>query len=147
MKFLFLCMGNTCRSPMAEGLMKALSSGKLACEAASAGVCAYDGAGANREAILAMKEYGIDISGHRSRRFEKSMADGAVVLCMESSTFALAKHIAPDAEIYEICRYASVPGDIPDPYGLGSAAYRACAEKLAECTESILRMHAEKNEG
>jgi len=144
MRFLFLCMGNTCRSPMAEGLMKKLSKGRLECEASSAGVAAMDGLRANDHAILAMKEYGVDISDHRSRMFRPEMADGALVLCMESATYRYAKTIAPSAKIYEICRYASVPGDIPDPYMMGMEAYRACAEKLEACILQIIA-EAEKH--
>ena len=62
-RFLFLCTGNSCRSQMAEGWARALKSGEL--EAFSAGTHPH---GLNPLAVRAMREVGVDISGHRSKR-------------------------------------------------------------------------------
>lgn len=63
MKVLFLCTGNSCRSQMAEGWAKALKAGEV--EAYSAGT---DPHGMNPRAVAAMREAGVDISGHTSKR-------------------------------------------------------------------------------
>lgn len=66
MKVLFLCTGNSCRSQMAEGWAKALKAGVI--EAWSAGIEAH---GLNPRAVAAMREAGVDISGHRSKTVEE----------------------------------------------------------------------------
>ena len=63
LKVLFLCTGNSCRSQMAEGWAKALKAGEV--EAFSAGT---DPHGMNPRAVAAMREAGVDISTHTSKR-------------------------------------------------------------------------------
>ena len=66
-RVLFVCTGNTCRSPMAQGLMNHLSNEKeLAVQATSAGLAA-DGEPIAENALAALQELGIDMSYHRSR--------------------------------------------------------------------------------
>jgi protein-tyrosine-phosphatase len=86
---LFVCLGNLCRSPMAEGIARGVIEDEypdMAHEVrvSSAGVAAMDGGPATNEAVLAMSERGIDISGHRARRVTTSMvASSDLVLAME----------------------------------------------------------------
>ena len=78
MKVLFLCTGNSCRSQMAEGWLRALGGGAV--DAASAGIEAH---GKNPRAIAAMAEIGIDISGQQSKIVTDEMlqADLVVTVC------------------------------------------------------------------
>lgn len=71
MRILFLCTGNSCRSQMAEGFARHLSSGRH--EILSAGIEAH---GQNPRAIAAMAELGIDISGQASTRLSEDMLEG-----------------------------------------------------------------------
>ncbi len=76
---LFLCTGNSCRSQMAEGWARALKGGVI--EAHSAGTEPH---GMNPLAVRAMREAGVDISGHRSkhvREFEGAAIDVVVTVC------------------------------------------------------------------
>lgn len=73
-KILFVCTGNTCRSPMAEGLFKKMAKEKqLPVEVQSAGLAAFAGVPATPEAILVCLEKGVDISGHQSQPLNKSL--------------------------------------------------------------------------
>ena len=85
---LVVCTGNICRSPMAEGFLRAALQGRLgggAPRIASAGIAGFEGSAATSEAIEAAAERGVDISGHVARRLTPSMADEAdLVLCMAS---------------------------------------------------------------
>lgn len=73
MKILFVCVGNTCRSQMAEGFAREFGAGRI--EVRSAGTSA---AGmVNRSTIEAMREIGIDISGHSSDQLTSEMIDWA----------------------------------------------------------------------
>jgi arsenate reductase len=78
-KVLFLCTGNSCRSQMAEGLLRSLAGDRF--DAASAGT---HPAGLNRTAVAAMKEIGIDISHHRSKdasEFDGQRFDAVITVC------------------------------------------------------------------
>lgn len=78
-KVMFLCTANSCRSQMAEGLMRALSGGNV--EVHSAGIIA---AGLHPRAVRVMKEAGMDISGQYSKTFSKgflSEMDFVITLC------------------------------------------------------------------
>ncbi|MGE5553542.1 MAG: arsenate reductase ArsC [Betaproteobacteria bacterium] len=79
LRILFLCTGNSCRSQMAEGWVKALHGGRI--EAFSAGT---EPAGVNPLAVQVMREAGVDLSGHRSKHLSEFLGrefDCAITLC------------------------------------------------------------------
>lgn len=83
LRILFLCMGNSCRSQMAEGWARHLRGDLI--EAFSAGVERH---GLNRVAVKVMLEAGVDISGHQSKRVEELAAvdfDYVITVCDEAS--------------------------------------------------------------
>jgi low molecular weight protein-tyrosine phosphatase len=83
---LVVCTGNVCRSPMAEGFLRAALErrfGHAAPAVSSAGTAGWEGSGAMDEAIDAAAERGVDISDHVARRLVSGMAaDADLVLCM-----------------------------------------------------------------
>jgi RpiB/LacA/LacB family sugar-phosphate isomerase len=74
---LFVCTGNICRSPMAEGLFRHATRGRMDCRVVSAGVGAMEGQAPSLHAIRALKELGIDISQQRSRMLTSDLVDHA----------------------------------------------------------------------
>jgi protein-tyrosine-phosphatase len=109
-KILFVCAGNICRSPFAEGLARRLAAQRgLDVEFASAGEIALDGDRCPPDAVAVAKEYGVDLSSHRARRLTTDKADKVVPLF-----------------------------DVPDPLGRGPAAYRQTYEQLREKVEGLL---------
>jgi protein-tyrosine-phosphatase len=109
-KVLFVCAGNICRSPFAEGLARRLAAERgLDVEFASAGEIALDGDRCPPDAVAVAKEYGVDLSSHRARRLRTDEADTVVPLF-----------------------------DVPDPLGRGPAAYRQTYERLREKVEELL---------
>lgn len=64
---LFICTGNTCRSPMAEGLFRKLSAHHPEWQAGSAGTAAWPGQAASPETLHVLREHGVNLSSHESR--------------------------------------------------------------------------------
>jgi protein-tyrosine phosphatase len=99
---LVVCTGNVCRSPMAEGFLRAALEERLG-EAApivtSAGTAGWDGSGAMDESIRAARERGVDIGTHLARRLEPRMVDDAdLVVCMAADHREAVIRGRPDAE-------------------------------------------------
>jgi protein-tyrosine-phosphatase len=130
-KVLFVCYGNLCRSPMAEGFYNALRKSK-AITAESAGVGAAGGSPASLLAVLEMKRRGIDISAHRARGL--SAIDPAAyqrVVAMDrevAALFSVAFPAFPDLRIW----------NIPDPYGGPAGGYRQAADLIRVQVEELL---------
>ena len=99
-RILFVCTGNTCRSPMAAGLFAKIlqEKGVTGVEITSAGLVAVDGAPASAEAIEAMRRAGVDLTGHRARRLTREMALAAdLVLTMTRRQKEAVLALAPEA--------------------------------------------------
>ena len=133
--YLFICTGNTCRSPMAEGIFRHAAQKKgLPIEVQSAGM-GEDNQSAADNAILAMKEIGIDISMHRSRHLTPAMVRWAdFILCMTRSHKDILVTMlgVPEEKV-------SVLGNgVPDPYGGDIDIYRQTRDALIEILNPLL---------
>ena len=137
--YLFVCTGNTCRSPMAAGLAKRFLADRLGCKVGeltrhglkvlSAGAFAGEGFGATPAAVEAARELGADISRHRSRILTKELINEAdVIFCMTDSHVAQARDIAPD-QSRKIRRLDS-RRNLPDPVGGDAEVYRESARRI-----------------
>ncbi len=142
----FVCTGNTCRSPMAAGIARHVLAERhgvreselpsVGVEALSAGVFATDGAPASPEAVRAARTYGADISRHRSRRLTAELIHRAdVVFCMTEAHVDAVLRIAPEAQ-GKVRRLGSE--DVDDPIGGGLPEYQRIAAQIRQALDAAL---------
>jgi protein-tyrosine-phosphatase len=148
-KVLVVCTGNSCRSPMAEGWLNRHLAG-TGWTAESAGVAAWNGMPATPEAIQAMREIGIDISAHRSRKITAEMAVQAeVILAMTEGHRREIAFWFPVAKEKTFLLNSFGPGkprDVADPVGLPVEAYRHTRDELAQALGDFLLHLVERGE-
>jgi tRNA threonylcarbamoyl adenosine modification protein (Sua5/YciO/YrdC/YwlC family) len=144
----FVCSGNTCRSPMAEVLCKKFLAQELACSpeelvqrgiiVLSAGLAAMMGEGAAGEAVQAARELGADLSGHSSRPLSASLVAQAdeLIAMTRSHLLALASrfpNLGPRPRL--LCPDGN---DLPDPIGCDQNVYRQCAQQINRHLQALL---------
>lgn len=139
---LFVCTGNTCRSPMAEGLFRNLLRNRKDFLVHSAGVGAFDGGFASADAIAAMNEEGIDIAQHRSQSVSKQLVrEATYIFAMTADHIASLQSRFPEAKgkIFLVREWSDGHRDVPDPIGQGRVAYRHCRDTLKSSIFAIIK--------
>lgn len=130
LRILFVCSGNTCRSPIAEYLCKSILVNHKEIEISSAGIFARENDKPSSYAVEVMEEKGIDISSHRSRKLNRTLVEEAsLIFVMTNEQAKLLKELFPEFE-YKIFTLGSE--DIEDPYGGSIEKYREIRDKIEE---------------
>lgn len=148
-EIVFVCTGNTCRSPMAEGIAKKLAAGKgLRCRVVSRGTrIDPNETVANLNAVLIMQSRGVRISEHRSLAMSAGDAKGAsLILTMTESHKKGVLDLFPEAAPYTftLIEYTTgKQGNISDPWGKDLAAYAATADQLESLIPIALKRFAD----
>jgi protein-tyrosine-phosphatase len=142
---LFVCTGNTCRSPLAAGFLKKLLERNSLCEMeiGSAGLTALPGSPASFHAIRVAVEGSVSLEEHQARLVTPELIDKAdLIVVMEPKHRQQLIDLYPRASgrillLRHFARYGSRERGIHDPYGLNLEAYRFCFEDIKECVQSL----------
>ena len=125
MNILFVCTGNTCRSPMAEGYLKSKNI-----DASSRGLFA-DGSAVSKNSKEVMKEIGIDISSHISKQITtEDIENSDKIICMSKSHYDFLKNICGE-------KLSILGNGIADPFGMDIEAYRLCRDQIIKEIDKI----------
>ncbi len=145
---LFVCTGNTCRSPLAEGLFRKFLADRLACSVEelpdrgytvlSAGLAAAEGGPAAPESVEVARMYGADLESHASQPLtDELLANADYVITMTQSHRDSILFARPDVA-ERVSLLSSLEADIADPIGGGWKEYVTCGEEIARHLQALL---------
>ena len=132
----FVCTGNTCRSPMAEGMFRVMlrEHGITGVDVTSCGLGAFPGMPASDYAVEAAAAYGADIARHRSRPLSRYLLDaGDLFVCMTENHRQLLLPYLPTEKLRVLS------GGVADPYGGTPEQYRLCAAQIRDGLPTLLK--------
>ncbi len=149
--YLFVCTGNTCRSPLAEGLFRLMLAEQLECSPAeleprgflieSAGLAASSGSPPSPESVELLQKRGFDLTGHGSQPLTEQLLNASDhVLTMTRSHRDAILRFRPDlADRVRVLRPDGL--DIVDPIGGGMSEYERCEKEIEHSLRALLTAH------
>lgn len=138
-RILFVCTGNTCRSPMAKCLMEALCRRQgLTASCDSAGLHVLPGTPASPGAQRAMANRGLSLQGHRAKRLNASLCENAdVILCMTPGHLREFSNRFPE----HAKKAQTFLQPVSDPFGGSDSYYEQIANQISRLLEEWLLEH------
>ncbi|MEI8212196.1 MAG: Sua5/YciO/YrdC/YwlC family protein [Planctomycetota bacterium] len=145
---LFVCTGNTCRSPMASAMMKKkiaeqfghlATDGRIPIVSISAGVSAYGGDPASHGALQAIRAYGTSLDDHQSTQLNSNLVEQAdLILAMGQKHRNVIVSQWPETA-FKVHLIAADGGEISDPFGGPLEVYQKCADQLDRHTSHWIK--------
>lgn len=133
-KVVFVCTGNTCRSPMAEAVFNDIAKDITGLFATSCGICADGISPLSENARLALHEQGIEFSHTSRKACEEEFSDAFMIIGITSRH---AMWVLQNFPKYKDKVYA-MPSDISDPYGGDLDVYRKCLDEIRQAVMKII---------
>ena len=146
---LFVCTGNTCRSPMAEALLRLALSNASPWRVASAGLAAYEGGRASEAAVAAIAEVGGDLSGHRSQPVTPRLIhDAAAVVAMTGAQAEqlTARYPSVRDKLFLLRSFdprSPFQSNVEDPFCGSLDEYRRCRDLISEAIPGLVNYLAQ----
>lgn len=141
-RILFVCLGNICRSPLAEGILRHVAKDGLV-DADSAGTGGWHiGDPPDRRSIAVARKHGIDISRQRCRKVHAGDFEAFdLILAMDGSNLANLRAMAPPATQHKLHLFLAytqgITRDVPDPYYEGPEGFETVYNMLFEGCRSL----------
>lgn len=144
---LFVCTGNTCRSPLAEGLFKKHTAERSDFTVSSAGLATFEGSSISFESEDILREVQAPLDQHRSQRVTQKLLDSAThVIAMTHTHLMTLEARFPNHtdKFYLLGEFIQTtaetsPPDVPDPIGMPRAAYQEVAAMIERAIPVIIR--------
>lgn len=138
MRILVVCSGNICRSPMGEGILRALAGRRAGPDVvvASAGTLGIVGQAPHPHAVTACARRGVDIAAQRSRGVDRALLAWAThVACMDTTHLVFVRrHLGARAD----AAFLLAGADVPDPLGADVAAFEATRDVVWDACARLL---------
>ncbi len=140
---LFVCSGNTCRSPMAEGILRTMVKQEY-CSVKSAGTLPMDSLPAARYAEEIVEEYGGSLAGHRAQTISLSLIEWAdLILVMEYKHYTAVLELSPGAVVKTFLlkeyKHRAHDNKVFDPVGMDKEHYRSAVNEMLPSLRRVAR--------
>ena len=152
---LFVCTGNICRSPSADGIFRVLieKAGLTEhFEVESAGLYAHVDEAPDRRSSLTAMAYGVDLSALRGRQFSRQdFQDFTHIFAMDKGHYQKLESLIPSVSLAELHMFLDYgddnaePRDVPDPYYGGDSGFKDVYDLIYEGCENILKVFTKQH--
>ncbi|MGS0748333.1 low molecular weight protein-tyrosine-phosphatase [Halpernia sp. GG3] len=139
MKILMVCLGNICRSPLAEGILKSKLSDDHVVESAGT-IDMHQGNSPDLRSIEVAKKHGIDISKQKSKHLQSSdLEDYDLIFCMDRSNLKDVKSLTTDKDQLQKISLILNETEVPDPYWGTAKDFENVFQLLDKACEEIVK--------